>query len=410
MNRVLPGFAILLLLATSGLWVMRPERATNRAPAQAALWVSCAHAFRSVVTIAKSPWLAFLRRVPRPRVGGLDADLVNEATARFVSELQGGRALEDIVPETMEETLGLMEAVLVTRGFSQVDYSRLDILKRGKLASLLKQLDKPSRFSLESYENIWAEIFTARLGRWENYKSIFDGDHAKRQSVALLMQREIARLGLVRAGKKYALLENPEGVIRRFKNSKLGRILGTSILNVPVVLGMPPLAFPRFSRLKLPPELADDLLEQGLTDDNLRRVDEFLQGYSAGRFGIGLDVQERYELIRRTYSAGLGAYFLVLAVWETVVRHEEITEEEDEIIDSISEIEDILSKAEILQNQGYEIFSDEVPAANESISRECRDLKDCLESSIGPAPWDKNSQTYKDCREFVDPRNKCTSF
>lgn len=410
MKQVLPGFAILLLLATSGLWVMRPQSHAARTPAQVALWVSCAHAFRTVVSIAKSPWVGFLRRVPRPRVGGLDATLVNEATARYVAELQGGRALDEIVPETMEDTLGLMEAVLVTRGFDQVDYTRMDIFKRGKMASLLKQLDKPSRFSLESYENIWAELFTTRIGRWEHYKSVFDGDHAKRQSVALLMQREVARLGLVRAGKKYALLENPEGMVRRFKNSKLGRTLSTSILNVPVALGMPPLAFPRFSKLKLPPELADDLLEQGLTDDNLRRVDEFLQGYSAGRFGLGLDIQERYELIRRTYSAGLGVYFLVLAVWETAVRHEEIKEEEDEIIDSIAEVEDILSKAEILERQGYDIFADEEVPQTETLSRECRDLKDCLESSIGPAPWDKSSQTYKDCREFVDPKNKCSSF
>src|SRR5690606_3103385 len=110
------------------------------------------------------------------------------------------------------------------------------------------------------------------------------------------------------------------------------------------------------------------------------------------------------------YSAGLGVYVLVLAVWETVARNKEIDEEEDEIINSIAEIEDILSKAEILQDQGYDIFSDEEPAQVESISRECRDLKDCLEGSLGSGPWDKSSQTYKECREFVDPNHKCTSL
>lgn len=409
MKRVLPGFAILLFLAFSGLWVLRPLPNAARTPAQAALWAGCAHAFRTVVSITKGPWVGFLRRAPRPQ-RGLDSGLVNASTARFINELQSGRALDEIVPESMEETLGLIEAVLVTRGFSQVDYNRMDIFKRGKMARLLRQLEKPSRFSLESYEDIWAELFTTRIGRWEHFKSIFDGDHAKRQAIALLMQKEIANLGLVRAGKKYALLENPEAAIRRFKNSRLGRILSTSILNVPVALGMPPLALPRFSSLKLPTELADDLLEQGLTDDNFRRVDEFLQGYTAGRFGIGLDTQSRYELIRRTYSTGIGVYFLVLTVWETIVRNEKIKEEEDEVIDSIAEIEDILFKAELLQEQGYDIFVDEESAHVENLSRECRDLKDCLESSIGPAPWDKDSKTYSECRDFVDPDHRCTRF
>lgn len=406
MKRILPGFLILALLATSQLW-MSPK-APSRSPAS--LWMGCAAAFRLVSSVVRSPWLGFIRRVPSPKFGRVDAKAVNRAAANFIEEINNGRVIDEIVPETMEETLGLMEAVLVTRGFSQVNYEQMDVLKRGKLASLLRQLDKPSRFSLESYENIWAEIFTTRLGRWERFKSVFDGDHAKRQSMMLLMQEEIVRLGLVRSAKKYALLENPEPVIRRFKNSTLGKGLGASILNLPVMLGMPPLALPRFSRMRLPPELVNDLLEEGLTEANLARVDTFLKEYSGGNFGIGLATQDRYELIRRAYGAGLGVYFLTLAVWETYIRSEQIDEEEDAIIDSITEIEDLLDQAQKLEEQGYDIFADSKPSERKVLSRECRDLKDCLEGAIGPAPWDKSSKNYKECREFVDPENRCQDF
>lgn len=408
MKRLFPGFAILIFLATSGLWVVgRPVPTTGREPAQAALFVSCATALRTIMTITRSPWLGFLRRVPRPHLKGLDGTLVDQYTDEFLSELQAGKELSEFNPESLEQTLGLMEATIVSRGSARVEYASMDILKRGKIASLLRQVDRPSRFSLESYENIWAEIFVTRIGRWERFKSIFDGDHAKRQAIMLLMQEEIARLGLEKAAKKYGMFENPAGVIRRFKNSKLGKFMAVSIFNIPIAFGMPPLVLPRFTRPRLPPELAQDLLDQGLTDINISKVDDFLKDYSAGRFGVSLDKIERYELIRRSYNSGLGVYFLVLAVWETIVRSEQISEEEDEIVDTISEVQDLIDNAQALQDQGYDIFSDEEVTPKVVLSRECRDLYDCLSTIGDPEQISKNSNEYKDCKEFVDPQNRC---
>lgn len=406
MKRFIPAIFILLLLATSQVWHgSSSSQLLQRQPAS--LWVGCMQAFRVIVSVTKSPWLGFIRRVPRPRLNQFDVAAVRQATENFVSELQAGKKLEEIIPETLEETLGLMEAVLITKGFKATDYSNLDFLRRGKLASLLKQLERPSKFSLEAYDDIWAEIFVTRLGRWERYKSIFDADHAKKQAIALLMQEEIARLGLVKAGKKYALLENPEKSLRRFKNSTLGKSLSTSLFNLPIALGMPPLALPRLSRLRLPQELADSLLDKGLTPQNLKKVDEFLIEYSAGRFGLNIGVRERYELIRKTYVAGLGIYFLILGSWEAVVRYRELNEEEDTLVDSISDIREILAKGELLEEQGYDIFQDSPGSV--PLSQECRDLKDCLRSSLGAPPWDEDSTVYRDCRAYVDPNQLCKS-
>lgn len=405
MQHKLSGIFILFFLLVSGVW-LDISPAPKRAPAS--LWAGCAQAFRLAVSVVNSPWLGFIRRVPRPSLGKLDGVAVNTATARFTSELNAGVALESINPQTMEETLGLIEAVLVTKGFARVDYEALDVFKRGKLASLLRQLDRPSKLNLESYENIWAEIFITRIGRWECFKSIFDTDHAKRQALALFMQEEVARLGLIRSAKKYALLENPESMIRRFNNSKLGKTLATSLFNLPMLLGMPPLVFPRLSRLRLPHDLARDLLEQGLTPANLARVDEFLGQASAKRFGIGLSAADRYELIRRSYTTALGIYFLGLASWEAYVRYHAIDEEEDSLSDAIVEVEDLLEKAEFLQAQGYDIFDD--TPEQKILSVECRDLQACLELELGRGPWDQNSAIYKECRAFVDPKNRCQEF
>src|SRR5690606_23577121 len=145
---------------------------------------------------------------------------------------------------------------------------------------------------------------------------------------------------------------------------------------LPMLLGMPPLALPRLSRLKLPQELASDLLEQGLTEHNLARVDDFLTHETARRFGIGLGLEQRYELIRRSYSAALGVYFLTLAAWEAHVRYHQVSEEEEALDDALYEVEEMLGKAEFLEQQGYSVFSDEPSGAK--ISRECRDLRDCL--------------------------------
>ena len=226
----------------------------------------------------------------------------------------------------------------------------------------------------------------------------------------LLLQEEIAKLGLEKAAKKYGMFENPEGVVRRFKNSKVGRFLAVSIFNIPVALGMPPLVLPRFRKPRLPEELARDLIDQGMTDINIARVDDFLKDYSSGRFGINLDKLERYELIRRTYSAGLGAYFLVLAVWETVVRNSEITEEEEALAETITDIQGLLSSAEELEEQGYDIFEDQEANPQIKLSRECQDLKECLSSFGDYMQIDKNSVEYKDCKDFVDPQNKCQEF
>ncbi len=409
-NNFIGIFLILFMLAT-GLWNRGDSHiSSNRSPAQAAIWVSCAQAFRTVMTITRSPWFGFIRRVPTPHLRKLDGSVVNQLTDEFLLELQAGKELSEFNPNTIEETLALIEATLVSRGSARVDYERMDFLKKGKLASLLRQLDKPSRFSMESYENIWSEIFITRIGRWESYKSIFDGDHAKKTAIMLLMQEEIAKLGLERAARKYGMFENPEGVVRRFKNSKVGRFLAVSIFNIPVALGMPPLVLPRFKKPRLPEQLARDLIDQGMTDINISKVDDFLKDYSSGRFGINLDKLERYELIRRTYSAGLGAYFLVLAVWETVVRNSEITEEEEPLAETITDIQELLSSAEELEEQGYDIFEDQEANPHVKLSRECQDLKECLSSFGDYDQIDKNSVEYKDCKDFVDPQNKCQEF
>lgn len=415
MKRSLPGILILCVMLMGQLWLnpspLQQHAYQSRAPAAAPLWTTCAAAFRFVISTARNPFWGFLKRAPVPRLGRLDTDAVATATARFIEELSGGRALEDIAPESMEETLGLIEAVLQTRGFNAVDYAKLDRLRQGKIVSLLKQLDKPSRFSLEAYENIWAELFTTRLGRWDRFKTVFDDEHAKRQAVALLMQEEVARLGLVKSARKYALLENPEPIIRRFRNSVMGKGLAASIFNLPIMLGMPPLVLPRFSRVRLPAELAQDLLDQGLTEVNLARVDDFLKVHSAGQFGITLGMRERYELIRRAYVAGLGVYFLALSAWEAVVRYNEISEEEEQLNNGIAEVQELLDQAQFLEEQGYDIFDDgEDRPAPTVLSRECRDLRDCLLGTLGEAPWDTNSQGYKECREFVDPNNLCDQF
>ncbi len=391
------------------VWLVPPPTSA-RAPAS--LWSGCAAAFRFVVSTAQSPLVGFLRRAPVPRLGRLDVAAVNSASARYSAELSSGTSLDHIAPQSFEETLGLIEAIVTSRGFPPVDYAQVDRLRRGKIVSLLKQLERPSRLSLEAYDDIWAELFSLRLGRWERFSAIFSAERAKTQALALLMQEEIARLGLIRAGKKYALLENPEGSVRRFRNSTLGKSLATSLFNLPVMLGMPPLVLPRFSRVRLPPDLAQDLLDQGLSQNNMARVDYFLKQHSAGQFGITLGAQERYEIIRRTYVAGLGVYFLALTAWEANVRYHEITEEEDRLNDGIAEVQLLLEQAQFLDEQGYDIFEgkEDAPGMAPQLQRECVDLRDCLQATLGDAPWDVTTQGYKECRAFVDPQDKCQQF
>ena len=229
----------------------------------------------------------------------------------------------------------------------------MSFIKRRKLERIVKNIERIDSPSIEQVEELVANVYATVLGPKFKLSYLTESHTAKNKIMSRIVQEQILKDGLLKVLSENSELRATQGFFKSFVNSYKGKYLATMLFNLPVLVGFPPLYLPGLKKIKLPPELARELLEKGLTDEMLQKINiEVLQDLN-----INISHRNGYQLFRRYYMAGISVY-LSYVMLEEFYQGEKIREENIILEEIATDMNDILDQAEVLQSRGINIFND----------------------------------------------------
>lgn len=307
-------------------------------------------------------------------------------------------------PQNSEEIVAFMDALNMIHRYGVVlQTENLPLLTRRKLHSLVDKMSSEKRVLWRDMESIVSEIYDMNLGPQVRSQDFFSSDLLKQRVVTRLFQEELAERGLAHVLPKYRIFMDKPHVIKSFLESPQGEIIKTTLFNLPMFFGAPPLYLPKLRNMRLSKELADEILMQGLGPEQMKKVEDAL------KLGpLNVSAQARYEIIRRYYSIG-ATVFLTAAVAYEAYETKNVIEEEREILNQLTvEIGSSLEDAQELERRGYQIFED----GEEFRHPSCRSLESCFEKQGLEKPYRDSSQDerYKSCKLMMDRSSQCPDY
>jgi hypothetical protein len=259
-----------------------------------------------------------------------------------------------------------------------------------RLHTLTGKILRERRLLFTDLQGLLADLYTTAHGKGLRAGVWSLPAERERELVSRLVKEDLAVGGLTRALTKYHDGREALAPLREFTQSRYGTLLATSIFNLPVLSGFPPLFIPGLAKRRLPPELAREIMTNGLGVEQYRRVEEVLR---VGPFRHTF--QARYEMARSYYMVGAAIAFTLYYTSE-VIQEELISRQERALLDSIStEIGEFLAPVIELQ--------DRHPA--------CLSLENCF-ASLG-VELDNLAQepvAYGRCKSLFDRRNQCADY
>jgi hypothetical protein len=336
----------------------------------------------------------------------------------YISKLNAVSIKDLEFQHSPEGILALAEAVNKDVG-SEIKpaLAKLSFLKRRKLDRLVSKFEKSKKVDMDSIEELVANIYSTILGPKFKLSHLMNSQVGKNKIMTRIVQEDLLKFGLMDILSKNSELRTTQSFFKKFISSYKGKYLATMLFNLPVLAGFPPLYLPGLKKLKIPPVLAREILEKGLTDEMMQKLNvEVLQELS-----IKLEYRNGYEVMRRYYMAGISIY-LSYVILDEFYEGEKIREENLLLEEIAADMSDILDQAELLQSRGIDIFNDSV--AEETIDSGeraefepmdnpfCRAMQDCLKMHKTDTGEEaiRGSRPYKECKTFMDPENKCKEF
>lgn len=334
------------------------------------------------------------------------------------SEELATKPVKDIeLKKTPEGILALAEAMNKRMGEevdSGLDQSlqNMSFLKRRKLSRLVEKFDTANKRSMEDIEELVGNIYVAALGPRFKVSHALSTEKSKAKIMSRIVQEEMLTMGLTEYFGKHNALKSSKGFLRRFMDSYKGKSLATMLLNLPVMYGFPPMYLPGLKKITLPKALAQEILEKGLTDELVQKINiEVLQ-----ELKVKLPNRVRYEVVRRYLMAGMGIY-LTYVILDEFYEGEQVRQQNELLEEVAMDMNDILSQAEALEDRGINIFNDDEDDVTADLEETgqltdnpfCRAIRECLtmhkeetgEEAVG------GSDSYRECKAFMDPDNKC---
>lgn len=336
--------------------------------------------------------------------------LYREKAAEFKMHIQGkdlGDALAEVTPPNRaEEVMAFLDALNET--YRQSDITKVAELprrSRKKLQKLAKKMASEKRVVWRDLESVVSEIYELNLGPRIQTKDFFNSELLKQRLMTRVFQEDLAQKGLKGVFKKYRIFADRPHIINDFMKSKKGEALKTSLFNLPMFFGAPPLYLPRLRPMRLSKELADDILLNGFGPEQMAKFDESV------RIGpLGVSGQARYEILRKAYMLGATVYLSAAAMYEAY-ETDQVLDEEREVLNQIEEdVSSDLNQALELEDRGYAIFEDS--AQKGPRDPRCRLLESCFEQQNLARPYTEHSEStaYKQCKKTLDRNNRCDIY
>jgi hypothetical protein len=311
----------------------------------------------------------------------------------YLQLLQTERPGSFEVGNSPEAIMGYIDSIRMKTDAHPRAVKNSNIYSRFQMKRLLNQLNEGS--VLNSVEEITQKIYNLLYGQRVPANRVLSEGKSKEYYIRRVVEESIASNGVNRTFKAHQLSQFREGRLKKFSNSRMGKILKTGLFNIGVLVGLPPIYVPKFSPFKLSDELAMEVLEKGLTDSAFKKIEiEFNLKYGELSPLLSLREEGVYEFIRRYYLAGVSVYLTFLTINEFI-----LLEDEEDAIDEMT--------ANL--NERVDSLEESVHFVNNNIY--CQGIIQCLKD-LGVENhlvhiMQKSTTAYQTCVSVIDPDNRC---
>tara|TARA_Y100000590_G_scaffold263893_1_gene296406 strand:+ start:259863 stop:261200 length:1338 start_codon:yes stop_codon:yes gene_type:complete len=317
-----------------------------------------------------------------------------------------------------EGLLAYIEAINKSLGGDHIPDSRkLSFLKRRKISKIVETMNADGKLLMNDLEDLVGDLYLTVYGPSMKANEVLFEDNIEKRVLARVIQEDMASRGLSNIFVKYKILGKKKTWMQKFVRSKVGRSLGTGVMNLGVLWGLPPIYLPGLRPIKIPEHLMADLLENGLTDDMVKKLEQEIGRELGDKLTFNLQNRARYRLFRRYYMAGISAYLTYMVITDFHETNSLLAEEAEALDELASEMTTNLENAMELEAKGYDIFEEDEEVESllntkPKSNRWCEAITQCLasESEELGEKIQKGSDTYKACKEFMDPENLCPSM
>ncbi len=272
--------------------------------------------------------------------------------------------------------------------------------------------DRPLR--VEDLENSISEIYSIILGPTFKLRDSI-GEAGKRRMMFRVFAEDAAINGLLPVLKKYKIFKDASKYQKliNFLDTKKGKTLLTGLLNLPVIWGIPPFYLPGMKRIRIPHEMVKEAMEKGMSDEMANRMIKAVNDQLVASGSLKMETQAKYRVFRRHYMYGIAAFTFYI-MYSDFRLAEQYREENRVYEEALEEVSETVSDLELLEERGFDLFERAEEASTESSlsTSFCRAIEDCLNSEkedTGVRPIE-GSDSYKACKEFMDPDNQCDRY
>ncbi|MCR9205219.1 MAG: hypothetical protein NXH75_11610 [Halobacteriovoraceae bacterium] len=310
-----------------------------------------------------------------------------------------------IVEESPEGLLALGRALVLRNAGEGRDLIperalRLNRFKEAHLEEVVSRLKNKGKLEASQIEDLTRELYLTAFGPEFKLRNTFSGKKAREEVLLRIVEEDLLDKGLLRVFKDYRISKSKPSFIQKFNSSPYGRGALAGVLNLPVLIGWPPLYLPGFKPLRLSDELTDEILQKGLTPEVMRRIDMDFTSSAVDK--------ARYEIIRRYYLKGIIVYVSLAGLYDFYQLNKELDQENEILVEAGEQAGEILELTSKLEAQGVDVFSDSNLETGKTF---CDAIRACLISiEIDPNEVGMDDPNFKACQSVTDPDSRCKTW
>jgi hypothetical protein len=364
----------------------------------------CSELINETMLLVRPPprfkWWQHFTQMSTTNVDDFSLKRMNQLESFYSEGIENGDS--SLSPEASAE--GLMAFIRATKNAQLIntvgveEVQRVSMAQKKALHRLLKKLSLQRSWQFDDINNLSHELYMVAYGPENLLGSLLSFSMKQRDLVVQLATEDLAKRGMYESFSHFRFLKANPNLLRRFAQTKFARGLKVSLLNLPMLLGAPPLYLPKIRAPKLSQSLADDLLSEGLTDEILKRINR--------EIGPKLLANNQYESVRKAYMYGVMVYLVMAQAYETYQVDAELDDNQQLIAEAQEETSIITQSLAVLEDSGVDVFSEEEV---ESGNIFCQNLRECFEA-FSVSESDTESEGFSTCQSVIDPGNQCTSL
>lgn len=321
-----------------------------------------------------------------------DEEIYESEKAWFIDRLKSLQDGDKVFVEHLgdrplqhETIVAFIEAVRVSQGLYIPVKTLTPSLKR-KIMRLSQKLMAEQGPIFRDTQDVLSELFEQLYGSVP--EKLMMNSAQKKEVLSRAMMEAISFQGL-QVVLPHFKSASESSLIAGFRQSRLGKFSTTGFLNLPVLMGLPPLYLPGLRRLQLSPELAQKALDQGLNQVSLNELEKSLNLKSRT-----LSRRAHYEIFRRYYMVGVSGYLILAMAYDSYQEHEALKQEQELLQELSMGVGELLAPLSEMDQR----------------HPSCASLERCFEANAVNFETFEPQEMFLKCQQLFDRRDQCDQY